>query len=109
MKTLTDIAVRLRVICTSLLSILGFIALGVLIGFWLGYRMSPSATALATRDQPSSSAVPDQKWCDATHTVPYIPAERCAGGSSCDRAFLMMGKYPPDWNAFCANITKKLQ
>src|SRR6516165_346120 len=32
-KTLTEIAVRLRIISTSLLSILGFISFGVLIGF----------------------------------------------------------------------------
>jgi hypothetical protein len=53
--------------------------------------------------------VPDHKWCDAAHSVPYIPADRCGGGTSRDRAFLMMGKYPADWNAFCANMTKQLQ
>jgi hypothetical protein len=110
MKTLTEIAVRLRIISTSLLSILGFISLGVLIGFWLGSRSSAGGRTLGTGNAPSSSsAVPDQKWCDAAHSVPYITADRCGGGTSCDRAFLMMGKYPADWNAFCANMTKQLQ
>ena len=110
MKTLTEIAVRLRIISTSLLSILGFISLGVLIGFWLGSRSSAGGRTPGTRNGPSSSsAVSDHKWCDAAHSVPYIPADRCGGGASCDRAFLMMGKYPADWNAFCANMTKQLQ
>jgi hypothetical protein len=110
MKTLTDIAVRLRIISTSLLSILGFIALGLLIGLWLGSRTSRGAHVLGANDQPSSSTVPGQKWRDASHTVPYIPAEQCAGGSSCDRAFFLIGdSRPKDWNAFWANIVKQLQ
>jgi hypothetical protein len=99
LKTLTEIAVRLRVISTSLLSILGFICLGLVIGWWLGSRNFAGPRIVGTADPPST-----QKWCDATHRVPYIPASQCGGGSSCDRAFFMMGKYPPDWNAFCANI-----
>lgn len=109
MKRLTEIAVRLRIICTSLLSILGFIALGMVIGFWLGSRTSPAARTLGTGNQPSSSAVPNQKWCDAAHSVPYISADRCGGGTSCDRAFMMMGEHPANWDTFCANITKQLQ
>jgi hypothetical protein len=110
MKTLTEIAVRLRIISTRLLSILGFISLGVLIGFWLGFRSSAGGRTLGTGNATSSSSpVPDQKWCDAPIACPYIPADRCGGGTSCERAFLMMGKYPPDWNAFCANMTKQLQ
>src|SRR5690242_20535520 len=108
MKILTDIAVRLRVISTSLLSILGFISLGVLIGLWFGSRSSPSRRILGTGNTPtSSSTTPHQEWCDAAHKVPYISAARCGGGTSCDRAFYMMGKYPADWNAFCAHITQQ--
>jgi hypothetical protein len=108
MKRLTEIAVRLRVITTSLLAILGFIALGILIGFWLGSHGSSSAPA-QNQATAEAAAVPNQKWCDSAHRVPYIPASQCAGGSSCDRAFFMSGKYPSDWNAFCASITRQLQ
>jgi hypothetical protein len=106
MKKLTDIAVRLRVISTSLLAIFGFVSLGLVIGFAVGYRISPATTKL--KNEPLSSADREQKWCDSTHEVPYIPADQCAGGSSCDRAFLLTGNdRPKDWASFCANIDKQ--
>jgi hypothetical protein len=112
MKKLTEIAVRLRVISTSLLAILGFISLGLVVGFWLGSRHfagqrigSESGSARHAANATDPPAI--QKWCDASHRVPLIPANQCGGGDSCDRAFLMAGNYPKDWNAFCAQIQAK--
>jgi hypothetical protein len=102
MKKLTEIAVRLRVISSSLLSILGFISLGLVIGFWFGSHHPTGQPTLTASDPPAT-----QKWCDASHRVPLIPADQCGGGDSCDRAFLMAGNYPKDWNAFCAQIQAK--
>jgi hypothetical protein len=108
MKRLTELAVRLRVISTSLLSILGFISLGVLVGLWLGYRTPAVGPAPRTADEPSSRIPANLKWCDPTHTVPYISAAACGGGSSCERASMSFGEDHTDWNAFCANLTKQL-
>jgi hypothetical protein len=107
MKRLTELAVRLRVISTSLLSILGFISLGVLVGLWLGYRTPAVGPAPRTADEPSSRIPANLKWCDPDHKVPYIPAERCGGVSSCDAASAPFGPHPLDWKTLCANVTKE--
>jgi hypothetical protein len=107
MKRLTDIAVRLRVISTSLISILGFISLGVLLGLALAYRTAARGPAPRTVDDSSSRVPANLKWCDPDHKVPYIPAERCGGISSCDAASAPFGPHPLDWKTLCANVTKE--
>ena len=103
MKTLTDIAVRLRVISTSILGIFGAIAIGILIGLWYSH------TAMAPA-QIAANDVPNRKWCDALHTVPYISASACGGESSCDRAFSGFGvDAKTDWPKWCADTTKSMQ
>ena len=102
MKTLTEIAVRLRVISTSMLAILGFISLGLVLGFWAGSRGSPSGRESETR--ASASALPGQQWCDPGHTVPFIPASECGGDSSCERAgfpLLPDERARINWPALC--------
>jgi hypothetical protein len=66
---------RLRVISTSLLSILGFMALGLLLGFWLGTHSPLGRQALETRTALAApAAMPNQKWCD--------PSIRCHSSSA---------------------------
>ena len=55
----------------------------------------------------SSPSTP--KWCDAAHAVPYIPADQCGGGSSCDRAQFIFNNPPQNWRAFCDKINRSLQ
>jgi hypothetical protein len=35
------------------------------------------------------------EYCDDLHQVPFVPADKCGGMSSCDRVF-MMGQKPPN-------------
>ena len=112
MKTLTDIAVRLRVITTSLLSILGFISLGLVIGFWLGSHRAKVMSAPTASGPAKWEPVKDpQQWCNATHKTPFIDALHCGGMTTCDRSYMMFGGAPPEvqqgketWETFCAKF-----
>jgi len=74
------------------------LSLAVAVGFFLGWLVfrtrAPalfSANTGTTPQSPNFSAntgatPPLVNFCDAAHMIPYIPADKCGGISSCDRA-----------------------
>jgi hypothetical protein len=76
--------------------ILTSMGVGMLLGAGLVYYVM--------RTQPAHPPGVEQQWCDTGHTVPFIPASDCGGGSSCERA-----EFIPDpadrgrinWPALC--------
>jgi len=56
------------------------LSLAVAVGFFLGWLLFEPPTL----KQPTV-------FCDAAHKIPFIPAEKCGGITSCDRAFLNKG------------------
>jgi uncharacterized SAM-binding protein YcdF (DUF218 family) len=36
-----------------------------------------------------------QIYCDQAHKIPFIPADKCGGMTSCDRTFFNMGQPVP--------------
>src|SRR6516165_8296184 len=58
---------------------------GMLIGAGLVYFIVHSQLS-HMKPGLTPGVIAEQKWCDPGHTVPYIAASQCGGGSSCDRA-----------------------
>ena len=61
------------------------LSLAVAVGFVLGWLVF-RAPAPALYSAASSTAPQPLRFCDAYPKIPFVPAERCGGISSCDRA-----------------------
>jgi hypothetical protein len=82
---------------------------GMLIGAGLVYFIVRSQLS-HMKPGLTPGVVAEQKWCDPGHTVPYIAASQCGGGSSCDRAQFL--PQPEDrerinWPALCRKFVSQ--
>jgi hypothetical protein len=80
----------------------------ILTSMGIGIVLGAGMTYHVMRTQPTNAArvVAQQQWCDLppAHTIPYISAAECGGGSSCDRAELLPtldARKQIDWTALC--------
>lgn len=83
--------------------ILTSMAVGMVIGAGLVYSVMRSQLPYSQPAHPPG-VVAEQQWCDNSHTVPFISAYDCGGGSSCDRAGLLLDpaeRTRINWPALC--------
>jgi hypothetical protein len=77
-------------------TVLTALSLAVAVGFFVGWLVFRTRAPLYSA--ASMTAPQPMRFCDAFPTVPYVPADKCGGISSCNRA-RMNGGGP----VFCQN------
>jgi hypothetical protein len=78
--------------------ILTSMGVGMLLGAGLVYSV------MRTQPAHPPGVVASQQWCDTGHTVPFISAYDCGGGSSCERAEFILDpaeRARINWPALC--------